>query len=84
MADSDPAQPDLGPGKPADEAAQPSPEAGAFVLDKPTAHRDRTTDRVRLDWPAIERTAAQDGPNQGIAKPLVAARAEGAQSRWPF
>ncbi len=83
-ADSDPAHSDLGLGRSADEAAQPSPEAGAFVPDKPAAHWDRTTDRVQFDWPAIERAAAQDGPNQGIAKLLVAARAEGAQSRWPF
>jgi len=39
---------------------------------------------VRFDWPAIERVAAQGGPNQAMAKLLVAARAEGAQSRWPF
>ena len=41
-------------------------------------------DTVRFDWPAIERTAAQEGPNQGMAKLLVAARAEGASSRWPL
>ncbi len=39
---------------------------------------------VRFDWPEIERTAAQEGPNQGMAKLLVAARAEGANSRWPL
>jgi len=39
---------------------------------------------VQFDWPAIEQVAAQDGPNQGMAKLLVAARAEGGQSRWPF
>jgi len=39
---------------------------------------------VRFDWSAIERTAAQEGPNQGMAKLLVAARAEGANSRWPL
>jgi len=39
---------------------------------------------VRFDWPAIERTASQDGPNQGMAKLLIAARAEGANSRWPL
>ncbi len=42
--------------------------------------RPRT--RVTFDWPPIERTAAQDGPNQAMAKLLVVARAEGANSRW--
>jgi hypothetical protein len=84
VADSDPAQPDLDPGRSADEPVQPLPEAGACVPAKPAAHWDRTTDRVQFDWPAIKRAAAQDGPNQGMAKLLVAARAEGAQSRWPF
>ncbi len=83
-ADSNPAQPDLDPGRLADEAAQPLPEAGAFVPAKPAARWDRTTDRVQFDWPAIERAAAQEGPNRSMAKLLVAARAEGAQSRWPF
>ena len=46
--------------------------------------RDRTTDRVRFNRPAIERVAAEGGPNQAMAKLLVAARAEGASSRWPF
>lgn len=48
------------------------------------ARWDRATDAVRFDWPEIERTASQDGPNQVMAKLLVAARAEGAHSRWPF
>ncbi len=51
---------------------------------KPTAQWDRATDTVRFDWAEIERTASQDGPNQAMAKLLVAARAEGANSRWPF
>ena len=83
-ADSDPVEPDLGLGRAADKAAQPFPEAGAFVPAKPAAHWDRTTDRVQFDWATIERAAAQDGANQGMAKLLVAARAEGAQSRWTF
>ena len=82
-ADSNPAQSDLDPAR-SDETAQPLPAAGAPGPAKPAAHWDRTTDRVQFDWPAIERVAAQDGPNQGMAKLLVAARAEGAQSRWPF
>ncbi len=83
-ADSDPIQLDVDPGRSADEAAQPSREAGVSVPAEPAAHWDRTTDRVQFDWPAIERAAAQGGVNQGMAKLLVAARAEGAQSRWPF
>ena len=83
-ADSDPVQPNRDPISPADKAAQPVPEAGASVFLKPAAHWDRAADRVRFDWPAIERVAAQDGPNQAMAKLLVAARAEGASSRWPF
>jgi hypothetical protein len=31
----------------------------------------------------IEQVAASDGPNQAMAKLLLAARAEGANSRWP-
>ena len=83
-ADSDPVQPDLEPGRSAGEAAPSFPEAGVSAPAGPAAHWDRTTDRVLFDWPAIEGTAAQDGPNQGMAKLLVAARAEGARSRWPF
>ncbi len=51
---------------------------------KPAARWDRATDTVQFDWPEIERTASQDGPNQVMAKLLVAARAEGATSRWPL
>ena len=51
---------------------------------QPAAHWDRATDTVRFEWAEIERTAAQDGPNQAMAKLLLAARAEGANSRWPL
>ncbi len=51
---------------------------------KPAAQWDRATDTVRFDWAEIERTASQDGANQVMAKLLVAARAEGANSRWPL
>ncbi len=51
---------------------------------QPAAQWDRATDTVRFNWAEIERTASQDGPNQAMAKLLVAARAEGANSRWPF
>ena len=30
------------------------------------------------------RKPGQDGPDQGMTKLLLAARAEGANSRWPF
>ncbi len=84
VADSDPVQPTFDPGTSANEATQPFPKASASVPARPAVHWDRTTDTVQFDWPAIERVATQDGPNQGMAKLLVAARAEGAHSRWPF
>ncbi len=56
----------------------------AVAPEKPAAQWDRATDTVRFDWAEIERTASQDGPNQAMAKLLVAARAEGANSRWPL
>ncbi len=83
-ADSDPVQPNRDFAELTDEAAQSVPEAEASVPAAPAARWDRVTDRVQFDWPTIERVAAQDGPNQAMAKLLVAARAEGAQSRWPF
>ena len=45
---------------------------------------DANTGTTTFDWPAIEQVAASDGPNQAMAKLLLAARAEGADSRWPF
>lgn len=83
-ADSDPVQPDRDSVISASEAAQSVGEAEAPVPPKPAARWDRTTDRVQFDWPMIERVAAQGGPNQALAKLLVAARAEGASPRWPF
>lgn len=71
-------------GKPADEAAPSSVVSGPTASSRPAAHWDRATGTVQFDWPEIERTASQDGPNQVMAKLLVAARAEGAHSRWPF
>ena len=70
--------------KPADEAAPSSVVSGPTASSRPAAHWDRATDTVQFDWPEIERTAAQDGPNQAMAKLLVAARAEAAHSRWPL
>ncbi len=65
--------------------AEPSSSSqNAATSAQPAAQWDRATDTVRFDWAEIERTASQDGPNQVMAKLLVAARAEGATSRWPF
>ena len=83
-ADSGPIQPDRDPVSSTNEAAEAVPEAGAYFPAAPAARWDRTTDRVQFDWPAIERVAAQSGPNQAMAKLLVAARAAGAGPRWPF
>ena len=55
-----------------------------MAASKPAARWDRATDTVQFDWPEIERAASRDGPNQAMAKLLVAARAEGADSRWPL
>ncbi len=48
------------------------------------ARWDANTRTTTFDWPVIEQVAASDGPNQAMAKLLLAARAEGASSRWPF
>ena len=66
------------------ELQRHSPESAASAQAKPAAHWARATDSVTFDWPAIEQTASRDGPNQALAKLLIAARAEGANSRWPF
>jgi len=50
----------------------------------PAAHWDRATGAIQFDWPAIEQVASHEGANQGMAKLLIAARAEGANSRWPL
>ncbi len=51
---------------------------------QPAVQWDHATDTVRFDWPAIEQMASRDGPHQGTAKLLIAARAQGANSRWPL
>ena len=68
------------------DAGDPAPALGHNMAStaKPAARWDQAADTVQFDWPEIERTAAQDGPNQAMAKLLVAARAEGAHSRWPL
>ena len=65
-------------------AAPPPNDQDTAHPAQPAAHWDRATDTVRFRWAEIERTAARDGPNQAMAKLLMAARAEGANSRWPF
>jgi len=65
-------------------AATPGSSQNTTTSAQPAAQWDRATDTVRFDWAEIERTASQDGPNQIMAKLLVAARAEGANSRWPL
>ncbi len=66
------------------DAAPPPNDQDTATPAQPAAHWDRATGTVRFEWAEIERTAAQSGPNQAMAKLLVAARAEGANSRWPF
>ncbi len=66
------------------DAVPPSSSPDAATPAKPAAQWDRATDTVRFDWAEIERTASQEGANQVMAKLLVAARAEGANSRWPL
>lgn len=61
----------------ADEAPVESPAPAA-------AQWHAETGTVTFDWPAIEQAAASEGPNQPMAKLLLAARTEGATSRWPF
>lgn len=69
--------------KPAEPAA-PSPAADTAAPSKPAARWDAAAGTVQFDWPEIEQTALRPGPNQAMAKLLIAARAEGASSRWPF
>lgn len=71
------------------EASAPPPievTDALFTADSEAAaaqwHADTGT--VTFDWPSIEQVAASEGPNQPMAKLLLAARAEGARSRWPF
>jgi hypothetical protein len=64
--------------------ATPQPPSRDAPSARSAAYWDRATDTVQFDWAEIGRTASQDGPNQVMAKLLVAARAEGANSRWPL
>ncbi len=80
----EPATPEATSASTASDAALPGSNQVAAAPAQPAAQWDRATDTVRFDWAEIERTALQDGPNQVMAKLLVAARAEGALSRWPL
>jgi len=73
-----------GEGARAGDAGPPSSFLGTPSPAQPAAGWDHALDTVSFDWPEIERTAAQDGPNRAMAKLLVAARAAGANSRWPL
>lgn len=59
-------------------------DAGTPAVAASAAEWNPATGTISFDWPAIEQTAAAEGPNQVMAKLLLAARAEGANSRWPF
>jgi hypothetical protein len=80
----EPATPDPTSASAASNTAPSGSSQNAVNSAQPVAQWDRATDTVRFDWAEIERTALQDGPNQVMAKLLVAARAEGATSRWPL
>lgn len=67
---------------PADDRADAEAEAPATVVS--AVRWNPATDTATFDWLAIEQVAAAEGPNQDMAKLLLAARAEGANSRWPF
>jgi len=61
------------------------PEVAIPGSSEPSAASwDAVTGMATFDWPAIEQVAGTPGPNQAMAKLLLAARAEGANSRWPF
>ena len=80
----EPATPEPTSASAASNAAPSGSSQNAAASAQPAVQWDRAADTVRFDWAEIERTALQDGPNQVMAKVLVAARAEGANSRWPL
>ena len=84
LRDPEPATPEPASASATSDAAPSGSSQNAATSAQPAAQWDRATDTVRFDWAEIERTASQDGPNQVMAKLLVAARAEGATSRWPL
>jgi len=82
--DREPATLETTPAPATSDAAPTGSDQNMAISAKPAAQWDRATGTVRFVWAEIERMAAQDGPNQAMAKLLVAARAEGANSRWPL
>ena len=80
----EPATPEPTSASAASNAAPSGSSQNAAASAQPAARWNRATDTVRFDWAEIERTASQDGPNQVMATLRVAARAEGATSRWPL
>ena len=58
--------------------------AASQPMQQAAARWDADSGTATFDWASIEQVAAADGPNQAMAKLLLAARAEGANSRWPF
>jgi len=71
-------------GRPAKALGRLSAKDAKPAKAQRAAQWDHATDTVRFDWPAIEQMASRDGPHQGTAKLLIAARAQGANSRWPL
>lgn len=67
-----------------DDVRQSEPNLDVPGPVQPAVHWDRATGAIQFDWPAIEQIASHEGVNQGMAKLLVAAREEGANSRWPL
>ena len=84
LRDPEPATPEPTSASAASNAVPSGSSQNAATSAQPAAQWDRAADTMRFDWVEIERTASQDGPNQVMAKLLVAARAEGATSRWPL
>ncbi len=83
-ASGDLAPPVAAPDLANDDAHHILPGVDAPASTKAAAHWDRANDTVQFDWAAIEEVASHEGANQGMAKLLIAARADGASSRWPF
>ena len=70
------------PGVKTSNAGQTDVEPAATA--SAAASWNAATGTASFDWLRIEQVATTEGPNQAMAKLLLAARAEGANSRWPF
>lgn len=70
--------------QPASELASVHERQSQQASASSAAHWDPVSGGVTFDWAAIERVAMEGGANQAMAKLLLAARAEGTSSRWPF